>query len=67
MKNAFLKNIFFIAIIGLLFSCNQKTGSETPSSYLSDTETGIKTGGIKVVTISTPKGYFKVWTKKIGN
>ncbi|MSP85269.1 MAG: alpha/beta fold hydrolase [Flavobacteriaceae bacterium] len=68
MKNTFLKNIFFIAVvIGLLFSCNQKAESESASNYLTDTETGIKTGGIKVVTISTPKGNFKVWTKKIGN
>ena len=28
MKNAFLKNIFFIAIIGLLFSCNSSSNSE---------------------------------------
>lgn len=67
MKNAFLKSIFFIAVIGLLFSCNQKATSDSASNYLTDTETGIKTGGIKVVTISTPKGNFKVWTKKIGN
>ena len=67
MKNAFLKSIFFIAVIGLLFSCNQKAATESASNYLTDTETGIKTGGIKVVTISTPNGNFKVWTKKIGN
>lgn len=67
MKNQFLKGIFFITIIGLLFSCNQKAPSESNSNFLTDTEPGVKTGGIKVVTISTPKGNFKVWTKKIGN
>ena len=67
MKNTFLKSIFFIAVIGLLFSCNQKATTESASNYLTDTDTGIKTGGIKVITISTPKGNFKVWTKKIGN
>ena len=54
MKNALLKSIFFIAVIGLLFSCNQKVESDSDSNYLTDTETGVKTGGIKVVTISTP-------------
>ena len=67
MKNAFLKSIFFIAVISLLISCNQKGATESGLNYLTDTETGIKTGGIKVITISTPKGNFKVWTKRMGN
>ena len=67
MKNAFLKSYFLIAVIGLLFSCNHKVATESGSNYFTDTETGIKTGGIKVVTISTSKGNFKVWTKKMGN
>jgi proline iminopeptidase len=30
-------------------------------------DTGLQTGGIKMVEISTPKGKFHVWTKRIGN
>lgn len=67
MKYASLKSIFIISVFGLLFSCNQKAATVATSNYLAETESGIKTGGIKVVTISTPKGNFKVWTKKIGN
>ena len=35
--------------------------------YFKSEETGIKTGGIKIITVSTPKGNLKVWTKRIGN
>jgi proline iminopeptidase len=37
------------------------------SNYFQDTTVGVKTGGVQVVTINTPKGKFHVWTKKIGN
>jgi LytS/YehU family sensor histidine kinase len=30
-------------------------------------ENGIKTGGVRMITISTPSGNFKVWTKQVGN
>lgn len=30
-------------------------------------ETGMKTGGVKMITIDTPKGKFRVWTKRVGN
>ncbi|MGI4885905.1 MAG: proline iminopeptidase-family hydrolase [Janthinobacterium lividum] len=38
-----------------------------PSAYLAPTETGVKTGGVQVVPIKTPKGTFNVWTKRFGN
>ncbi|TSD67109.1 alpha/beta fold hydrolase [Inquilinus sp. KBS0705] len=42
--------------------------SETPiGTYLKDTTSGVKNGGITMVQINTPKGKFNVWTKKIGN
>ncbi|WP_228526648.1 MULTISPECIES: proline iminopeptidase-family hydrolase [unclassified Flavobacterium] len=37
------------------------------NTYLNDTTSGIKTGGVKVVQITTPKDKFNVWTKRIGN
>jgi len=39
----------------------------TAGNYFTDTTSGIKTGGVKIVQISTPKGKFNVWTKRIGN
>src|ERR1700743_896868 len=56
----------------LLFSlaCNHPASSDQSVTdpapgidYFKDTTAGLKTGGIKMVTINTPKGAFKVWTK----
>jgi proline iminopeptidase len=63
-----LTKLLPVILIGILFSC--KNGSEKKefsTSYFESKETGIKTGGVKVIPIQTPKGQFKVWTKKIGN
>lgn len=37
------------------------------AGYFKDTASGRKTGGVQIVQISTPKGKFNVWTKRIGN
>ncbi|MCV2484718.1 proline iminopeptidase-family hydrolase [Flavobacterium sp. SH_e] len=68
--NAYKKT--FLVVLGMLCatSCNNKQTekeSASLSTYLKDTSPGIKTGGIKVIEINTPKGKFKVWTKRIGN
>lgn len=39
----------------------------TLADYFKDTKALPQTGGIQMVTINTPKGKFKVWTKKLGN
>lgn len=69
MKNA----IYFLIISAvLLLSCQEKkpTSTETDckSSYMdySNTDDQI-TGGIKMIPITTPKGTFNVWTKRVGN
>lgn len=52
-----------------LVSCNstpQNTQSGT-KQYFDYGETGMKTAGVKMIPIETPKGTFKVWTKRIGN
>ena len=58
----------------LLAACNSPTATtETsaaaggPSAYFAPTETGVKTGGVQVIPIKTPKGTFNVWTKRFGN
>jgi len=62
MKN--LKYLFGLITVLLLISCKQETSS---NSYFNPEENGIKIGGVKMVTIETPKGKFNVWTKRIGN
>jgi len=38
-----------------------------PANYFPAGESGVKTGGIQVIPITTPKGKFNVWTKRFGN
>ncbi|HEX8562014.1 MAG TPA: proline iminopeptidase-family hydrolase [Flavobacterium sp.] len=69
-----MKNFVIILLsisLGAFTSCENKgtqtIGTTSESSYFTDTSEGIKTGGVKIVTIDTPKGKFKVWTKRFGN
>lgn len=39
-----------------------------PPSYFDNTgRSDVLSGGVRVITIDTPKGKFKVWTKRVGN
>jgi len=59
----------------LVFSCKTETKENTIvtnaitiKDYFDNTNHNDQfTGGIKMIPISTPKGKFKVWTKRIGN
>jgi len=63
---------FFVEMVPLLFfaalfsSCGQPKGLSRLSYFKSD-EGAIKTGSIKIIPVETPKGTFKVWTKRVGN
>ena len=59
-----LKYILAFTTTLLMISCKQEPISST---YFNSEETGMKIGGTKMITIETPKGKFKVWTKRIGN
>src|SRR5881396_1900066 len=66
------KLIFFLLISILIFSCNEsnnkKTGGNTPvAEYFNYGDSGIQSAGIRMITIKTPAGDFKVWTKRFGN
>ncbi len=60
-----MKSLIIFCLVLLLYSCN--IPSKEDVSYYEPHETGIQSGGIKVVSIQTPKGIYKVWTKRIGN
>ncbi len=52
----------------LLFSCKQSNENQIKENYLDFSKRNDQwTGGIKMIPIKTPKGDFKVWTKRIGN
>ena len=59
MLSAFAICLFF-------FSCKQPA---TPSlqEYHAITDSGVQTGGVKMIALETPVGKFNVWTKRFGN
>lgn len=65
-----MKTIVIVSLFLACFSaCTSKSSNQSNMAASAKTvaDTAIQTGGIKMVDISTPKGNFKVWTKRIGN
>lgn len=63
-----MKNKIYLLLItaSLLMSCNKK--EESKSTYFDYSNSDDQfTGGIKMIPITTPKGTFNVWTKRVGN
>ncbi|GAB3574476.1 alpha/beta hydrolase family protein [Hymenobacter daeguensis] len=57
-----------------LNACNQPARPDaaaaagpTLASYFASTATGVQTGNVQLIPITTPKGTFRVWTKRFGN
>ncbi len=64
MKNLLLFTLFLF----LLFGCKQSSNDLIKEKYLDYSNRDDQwTAGIKMIPIKTPKGEFKVWTKRIGN
>jgi proline iminopeptidase len=53
----------------LFFSWNSKPGvkNTTVADYFAPQDSGVQTGGVKMILVQTSVGTFKVWTKTIGN
>lgn len=66
------RTAFVAAAVGLA-ACASSTrdatsGGAPPASYFDTTgRTDVYAGGVRMIPISTPKGTFKVWTKRVGN
>lgn len=63
-------SLFFLIIVFAFLSCTSSSEKEETISlktYFSNKDSGLQTGGIKIIPIETPKGKFNVWTKTIGN
>jgi proline iminopeptidase len=59
-----------ISFISILFfvSCNSSNKKNGIDEYFKSSDTSkVKTGGIQMISINTPKGKFNVWTKRFGN
>ena len=60
LKRAFL----VVAIVSLLHGC----ASAPATSYFDNTgRTDVLSGGVRMIPVQTPKGTFRVWTKRTGN
>jgi proline iminopeptidase len=46
---------------------SKSDGLPSVKEYFDYGETGVKSGGVKMIPIETPVGNFKVWTKRFGN
>jgi proline iminopeptidase len=53
----------------ILTSCKKEAAvsAEKNDAYFDNDSNAVQTGGVKMVEIETPKGKFKVWTKRVGN
>jgi proline iminopeptidase len=61
---SFFKITLFSAFF--LLNCNKYSSKSDLKCYFSNQENGFKSGGIQLIPIKTPKGEFKVWTKRFG-
>jgi len=66
-----MKKILLILSLVVCFSCKTETKTESKTceaeAYLQPNPKDQFLGGIQMIPIQTPKGEFKVWTKRIGN
>ncbi|HMK03331.1 MAG TPA: proline iminopeptidase-family hydrolase [Ferruginibacter sp.] len=63
-----MQKSFFLLMLFIAAACNNETKKTTATTAGNDSlYAQVQTGGIKVISIETPKGKFNVWTKRIGN
>ena len=66
-----MKYVFpFMIVLLVLMGCGQQKDSGTIVSvqqYFDYGDTGVRSGGVRLIPIQTPKGVFNVWTKRFGN
>jgi proline iminopeptidase len=65
-----MKRIIFLAGVLLVFGCSSDTppGGDQSVSYFDNTgREDVISGGVRMIPVETPKGTFRVWTKRIGN
>ena len=60
-----MKKLIFLLAIVFLISCQPKENKTSSVSYYDLQETGVKSGGVRMIPIMD--GKYKVWTKRVGN
>lgn len=60
--------LFFLFFLAFLISCIQGSDANTKQeNYFIRSSDSVQTGGVKILSILTAKGPFKIWTKRIGD
>jgi proline iminopeptidase len=62
----FARTFLLLFFLVLCFACAPRE-DDSPIDYFKGDDETVKTGGIKMIPIETPRGTFKVWTKRFGN
>jgi proline iminopeptidase len=72
-----VKPVALVVVLGLLCGCTNNAPAVSTSSarsansrtdYFDDSgRDDVLSGGVKMIPVTTPKGTFHVWTKRIGN
>ena len=62
-----MRCLSFFSLAICFFSCHPAPPAISLQQYFAKIDSGVQTGGVKMVNIQTPKGIFRVWTKRFGN
>lgn len=59
--------LLFTAVVACNTGTQKNTAEQDALSYVSYKDSGVQTGGVRMIEVSTPSGKFKVWTKRFGH
>lgn len=62
-----LLSVLLLVLVISACQQNQPDLQSADLSYFQPSDNGLQTGGVRMIPIQTPKGNFKVWTKRFGN
>ena len=62
-----MKSLFAFAIAVLMNVCSAASPAPSAAWFNNAGRSDVLTGGVRMIPISTPKGSFNVWTKRVGN
>ncbi len=68
-----MKSLVFPVLLTLFVACRQPDTKPLAAKhmhvdeYFNYNDSGVQTGGVRMIPIKTPAGDFKVWTKRFGN
>ncbi|ARK10351.1 proline iminopeptidase-family hydrolase [Fibrella sp. ES10-3-2-2] len=67
IHRSLLRLSLFAALLTTAIACTKTTPTNDAVTYNQSPETGVRTGGVRMIPVKTPSGTFNVWTKRVGN